>query len=89
MLLVFPGQIFGGLSQLDVPAVGHLTAALTAAAATALILSRHRNPSHSNPIRRNLSRPNTSRSQGPGQGSGGHVTDAYPDEIGDRDGAGA
>jgi hypothetical protein len=40
VVLVFPGQIFGGLSQLDVAAVGHLTAALTAAAATALILSR-------------------------------------------------
>ena len=38
VLLVFPGQIFGGLSQLDVAAVGHLTAMLTAAAATALIL---------------------------------------------------
>jgi hypothetical protein len=39
-LLVFPGQIFAGLSQLDVSAVGHLTAMLTAAAATALITSR-------------------------------------------------
>jgi hypothetical protein len=74
VVLVFPGQIFGGLSQLDVPAVGHLTAALTAAAATALILSRLQNPS---------------RSLGPGEGSGGHVTDAHPDEVGDRDGAGA
>ena len=41
-LLVFPGDIFGGLSQLDVAAVGHLTAMLTAAAATALILARRR-----------------------------------------------
>jgi hypothetical protein len=40
VLLVFPGQIFAGLSQLDVTAVGHLTAMLTAAAATALILAR-------------------------------------------------
>ena len=39
-VLVFPGHIFGGLSQLDVSAVGHLTAMLTAAAATALILAR-------------------------------------------------
>ena len=39
-LLVFPGQIFAGLSQLDITAVGHLTAMLTAAAATALITSR-------------------------------------------------
>jgi hypothetical protein len=42
VLLVFPGQIFAGLSQLDVSAVGHLTAMLTAAAATALILARRR-----------------------------------------------
>jgi hypothetical protein len=88
VLLVFPGQIFGGLSQLGVPAVGHLTAALTAAAATALILSR-RNPSRRNPSRQNPSRRNPSRSQGPDEGSGGHVTDAHPDEVGDRDGAGA
>jgi hypothetical protein len=40
VLLVFPGQIFAGLSQLDVAAVGHLTAMLTAAAATALIIAR-------------------------------------------------
>jgi hypothetical protein len=39
-VMVFAGHIFGGLSQLDVAAVGHLTAALTAAAATALILAR-------------------------------------------------
>jgi len=41
-LLVFPGDIFGGLSQLDVAAVGHLTAMLTAAAATGLILAGRR-----------------------------------------------
>jgi hypothetical protein len=76
VVLVFPGQIFGGLSHLDVPAVGHLTAALTAAAATALILSR-----------RSRSR---SRSRGPGSGgSGGYVTDGHPDQVGDRDGASA
>jgi hypothetical protein len=40
VLLVFPGQIFAGLSQLDVAAVGHLTAMLTAATATALIIAR-------------------------------------------------
>jgi hypothetical protein len=40
VLLVFPGQIFAGLSQLDVAAVGHLAAMLTAAAATALIIAR-------------------------------------------------
>ena len=42
VILVFPGHIFGGLSQLDVSAVGHLTAILTAAAATAFILARRR-----------------------------------------------
>ena len=42
VILVFPGGIFDGLSQLDVPAVGHLTAMLTAAVATALILLRRR-----------------------------------------------
>jgi hypothetical protein len=40
VILVFPGHIFGGLSHLDVSAVGHLTAMLTAAAATALLLTR-------------------------------------------------
>jgi rhomboid family protein len=42
VILVFPGDIFGGLSQLDVAAVGHLTAMLTAAAAAVLILTRQR-----------------------------------------------
>jgi len=71
-VLVFPGQIFGGLSQLDVAAVGHLTAALTAAAATALILSRQsRNRSQNDRV------------------SGGYVTDAHPDQVGDRGSAGA
>ena len=76
VVLVFPGQIFGGLSQLDVAAVGHLTAALTAAVATALILSRQ-----------NRSR-NQDRSQRD-RGSGGRLTDAHPDQVGDRGGAGA
>lgn len=40
VILVFPGNIFGGLSQLDVAAVGHLTAMLTGAVASALILRR-------------------------------------------------
>jgi hypothetical protein len=74
VVLVFPGQIFGGLSQLDVAAVGHLTAALTAAAATALILFRQ------------------SRRRDRDRGSGasaGYLTDAHPDQVGDRDGAGA
>ena len=42
VILVFPGDIFGGLSQLDVAAVGHLAAMLTAAVAVALILTRKR-----------------------------------------------
>ena len=45
LILVFPGGIFDGLSQLGVPAVGHLTAMLTAAAATAAITARRRGPS--------------------------------------------
>ena len=55
VLLVFPGHIFGGLSQLDVTAVGHLTAMLTAAAATALILARRQR----GPARREGSAPAT------------------------------
>jgi len=39
-LLVFGGHIFSGLSQLDVSAVGHLTAMVTAAAGVTLILAR-------------------------------------------------
>ena len=74
VVLVFPGQIFGGLSQLDVPAVGHLTAALTAAA-TALILSRRCQ--------------NGGQAPAAAAGSGGCVADAHPDQVGDRGGAGA
>jgi len=39
-ILVFPGDIFGGLSNLDVAAVGHLTAAATATACTLAIIVR-------------------------------------------------
>ena len=77
VVLVFPGQIFGGLSQLDVAAVGHLTAALTAAAATALILFR----------RSRGRRPD--RDAGSSGASAGYLTDAHPDQVGDRGGAGA
>ena len=86
VVLVFPGQIFAGLSHLDVPAVGHLTAALTAAGATALILSRQR-PSQ-RPRQRQLRRRDPDH-DGDAGGSGGHVTDAHPDQVGDRGGAGA
>jgi hypothetical protein len=77
VVLVFPGHIFGGLSQLDVAAVGHLTAILTAAAATALILARRGRG------------PGPSREPRSGRGSGGHVADGHADQVGDRDGAGA
>jgi hypothetical protein len=39
-VLVIGGHIFGGLSHLDVSAVGHLTALVTAAAAVTLTLAR-------------------------------------------------
>ncbi len=39
-VLVIGGHIFGGLSHLDVSAVGHLTALITAAAAVTLIVAR-------------------------------------------------
>ena len=39
VILVFPGAIFGGLSHLDVAAVGHLAAMLTAAAAVVFFLA--------------------------------------------------
>ncbi len=44
------GHIFGGLSRLDVSAVGHLTALVTAAAAVRLTLAcRRRAPSEAIP----------------------------------------
>ena len=43
-VLVFGGDIFGGLSHADVSAVGHLTALLTAAAGVALISARRPRP---------------------------------------------
>ncbi len=41
-ILVFIGDAFGGLSHLDVPAVGHLTAAVTAMVSVAVVLVRRR-----------------------------------------------
>ena len=73
-LLVFPGQIFAGLSQLDVAAVGHLTAMLVAAAATALILAR-----------RGWA---TGPDRDGDPGSAGHLADGHADQVGDRDGEG-
>jgi hypothetical protein len=92
VVLVFPGQIFGGLSHLDVAAVGHLTAALTAAGATALILSRQRRSQRQRQSQRQSRHPDRGRVAGNSGGSGnsgGHVTDAHPDQVGDRGGAGA
>jgi len=43
-VLVFGGHIFSGLSNLDVSAVGHLTAMATAAAGVTLILARGSRP---------------------------------------------
>jgi hypothetical protein len=43
-VLVFGGHIFAGLSHLDVSAVGHLTAMVTAAAGVTLILARRGRP---------------------------------------------
>src|SRR6201999_825328 len=62
VVLVFPGQIFGGLSPLDVAAVGPLTAPLTAAGATALIVSRQR--------QRQRRHPGRDRDSGSSGGSG-------------------
>ena len=81
-VLVFPGRVFGGLSQLDVAAVGHLTAALTAAVATALILSR-RNRNRG----RNQSQNQSQNQNSSDRGSGGYVTDAHPGDqrhVGDQ-----
>jgi hypothetical protein len=38
LILAFPGDLFGGLGRLDVAAVGHVTAAATAAACTGAIM---------------------------------------------------
>jgi len=43
-VLVFGGHIFAGLSHLDVSAVGHLAAMVTAAAGVTLILARRGRP---------------------------------------------
>ena len=79
-LLVFPGQSFAGLSQLDVAAVGHLTAMLTAAAATAAFIARGR--------RRGAGRISVTGAGSGGGGSAGHVPDGHADQVGDGDGGG-
>jgi hypothetical protein len=71
-VLVFPGHIFGGLSRLDVAAVGHLTAAVTVAAMTGAILA-----SRSRSRRSSRSRADRSR---------GDVTDPDADHVRDPGG---
>ena len=86
-VLVFAGHIFAGLSQLDVAAVGHLTAMLTAAVATALIVTRRSGPRASaGPLggRRASAGP-----LGGPRASAGHVADGRADQVGDRGGGGA
>ena len=93
VVLVFPGHIFAGLSQLDLAAVGHLTAMVTAAAATALVLARRRRHQGRDPNQRRDPNPGREPSQGrdPGQhaGSAGHVADGRADQVGDPGRAGA
>ena len=75
VILVFPGDIFGGLSQLDVAAVGHLTAMLTAAVAVILFWPRGKPPPASGRRGR--------------RSSGGDVADGGADAVGDRGRGGA
>jgi hypothetical protein len=75
VVLVTAGGIFGGLSRLDVAAVGHLTSILTALTITTALLVTSR-------------RTATSAGQR-SAASAGRVPDGQPDEIGDRRGAGA
>jgi hypothetical protein len=49
-LLVFVGNIFGGLSRLDVAAVGHLTAVAVAVAAGSLLAWQRRRGSQPQPL---------------------------------------
>ena len=86
-VLVFAGDIFGGLSQLDVAAVGHLTAMLTAAAATALVLARRRSAGSRSAGSQSPDSQNAGK--GSGLGSADHVTDGHADQVGDRGGGGA
>jgi hypothetical protein len=83
VILVFPGNIFGGLSQLDVAAVGHLTAMLTAAAAAALILARRRRPADSG-----AGEGGAGEGGAGGRSSGGDLADGHADQVGDRGGRG-
>jgi hypothetical protein len=89
VILVFPGAIFGGLSQLDVAAVGHLTAMLTAAVLVGVIMLRRRNTPH--PPRGTLHPRNTPHpprgTLHPPRGSsasGGDVAHGRADAVGDR-----
>jgi hypothetical protein len=74
-VLVFVGRIFGGLSHLDVAAVGHLTAAVAAAAVTGPILAR-----------RAQGWPNRPARQSGRRGSRRDVTDPDADQVRDPGG---
>jgi hypothetical protein len=74
-VLVTAGDIFGGLSQLDVAAVGHVTSIITALTITTALLAT----------------ASARRKTPAGQEtaiSAGRVPDRQPDEIGDRGGSG-
>ncbi len=73
-VLVTAGDIFGGLSQLDVAAVGHVTSIITALTMTTAMLAAARRTATS--------------AGGRTATSAGGVPDGQPDEIGDRGGGG-
>ena len=75
-ILVFGGHIFAGLSHLEVSAVGHLTAMLTAAAIIASIA-----------VIASVARREPSRR--PSRPGSAHVADQGPDQVGDPGGGGA
>ena len=83
-VLVFAGDIFGGLSRLDVAAVGHLTAMLTATAASAAIIARRNRNRDRGQGRHTGQGPDRSANQR----SAGHLADGHADQVGDRDGEG-
>jgi hypothetical protein len=73
-VLVTAGDIFGGLSQLDVAAVGHVTSIITALTITTALLAAARRTATS--------------AGGQTATSAGRVPDRQPDQIGDRGGTG-
>ena len=77
VVLTFTADLFGGLTQLDVAAVGHLTSMVTALVITTALLAAAWS-------RRTAGR----RTPAAAGASAGRVPDAQPDEIGDGGGAG-